>query len=192
MKAKLANSDELSDKALMLQVRDGKVNLLASLFDRHHVMLYNFFLKLTGDPATSEDLVQEVFLRMLKYRHTYRGESAFVLWMFRIARNSHIDHVRKLRREQPLAEESDKYISHEPLPQESIEYGQQIDILHRALSRLAIDKREVLILSRFQNLKYHEIAELLDCTVGTIKLRVHRAIKELRDIFFTLTQENAT
>ncbi len=179
-----------SDRELMLEVGQGEVGKLGLLFERHHVLLYNFFVRLSGNRAASEDLVQEVFLRMLKYRHTYRGDSKFTLWMFRIARNAHADHYRKSKREEPMQESDFNRSSSEPLASENVEYGQNIDLLHEALNKLAIDKREVLVLSRFQGLKYHEIAELLDCTVGTIKLRVHRAIKDLRQIFFMLTQEN--
>lgn len=65
------------DEQVMAQVRDGRVEMLAILFERHHVRLFNFFLRLTASRSASEDLVQEVFLRMLKYRHTYRGDSKF-------------------------------------------------------------------------------------------------------------------
>ena len=64
-----------SDNQLMEEVRDGKVEKLAILFERHHVTLYNFFLRLTANRSISEDLVQDVFFRILRYRHTYRGES---------------------------------------------------------------------------------------------------------------------
>ena len=91
--------EKTSDNDLMIQVRDGRVEKMAILFERHHVMLYNFFLRLTGNTSISEDLVQEVFVRMLKYRSTYQGQDKFKLWIFRIARNAHIDFLRKKKDE---------------------------------------------------------------------------------------------
>ena len=79
----------------MFQVKDGDLARLGILFERHHKILYNFFLRLTGNREASEDLLQEVFLRMLKYRNTYKGSSEFTTWMFQIARNSRADYFRK-------------------------------------------------------------------------------------------------
>src|SRR5258708_40287137 len=83
----------------MLAVRDGDVERMGVLFDRHHRMLFNFFLRVAGNRGLSEDLVQEVFFRMLKYRHTYQGAANFTAWMYQIARNAHLDHTRKRRLE---------------------------------------------------------------------------------------------
>ena len=78
----------------MAEVRDGDVARFDVLFERHHARLYNFFLRLTGRPGTSEDLVQEAFLRMLTYRSSYRATGPFTAWMYRIARNVFADHLR--------------------------------------------------------------------------------------------------
>src|SRR5579872_1362844 len=84
-----------TDEQLMLAVRNGDVGQLAVLFDRHHRLLFDFFAKLTGSRAVAEDLVQDVFFRILKYRETFRDESRFKAWMFHIARNARIDYYRK-------------------------------------------------------------------------------------------------
>src|SRR5258708_35075895 len=83
----------------MLAVRDGDVERIGVLFDRHHRMLFNFFLRLTANRGLSEDLVQEVFFRMLKYRHTFQAGTNFTAWMYQIARNAQIDQARKHRLE---------------------------------------------------------------------------------------------
>jgi len=82
-----------SDNELMEDVKIGRAHKLAILFERYQVVLYNFFLRLTAKPNVSEDLVQEVFIRILKYRAGYLGQSRFVVWMFQIARNVHIDQI---------------------------------------------------------------------------------------------------
>lgn len=180
----------LTDREIMLQVRDGEVSKLGLLFERHHLALYNYFVRQTNNRERSEDLVQDVFLRMLKYRHTYRGESEFALWMYRIARNAWVDHFRKNRRETRFNEEDDEPLSLDPIASENVEENQKINLLHAALAKLTPDKREVLVLSRFQEMKYEEIAQLLGCAVGTVKVRVHRALKDLREIYAGLTDEH--
>ena len=69
-------------------------------FDRHHRALFSFFFRVTGNRSASEDLVQDVFFRILKYRHTYRQEIPFTRWMYRIAINARHDHVRKHKNEE--------------------------------------------------------------------------------------------
>ena len=175
-----------SDNRMMEDVKEGKVEKMAVLFEKHHVSLYNFFLRLTGNRSTSEDLVQEVFMRMLKYRTTYQGRSKFTLWMYQIARNAHIDYLRKRKEEFPLDEQWQDPVAEETSPLERLESGREVQILREALAKLPLKRREVLILSRYQNLKYKEIAELLDCRIGTVKAHVHRAVKELGKIYFEL------
>ena len=176
-----------SDNQLMEEVRDGKLEKLAILFERHHVILYNFFLRLTANRSISEDLVQDVFFRILRYRHTYRGESKFTIWMYQISRNAHVDYLRKRKEEIPLDEQWTVPLSREQTPAENLEQVEEITLLRQALAKLPLKKREVLVLSRFQNLKYREIAELLGCNTGTIKAHVHRATKELGKIYFELS-----
>ncbi|HEY2383271.1 MAG TPA: RNA polymerase sigma factor [Terriglobia bacterium] len=179
-----------TDENLMLAVRNGEVGKLAFLFDRHHRLLFDFFAKLTGSRAAAEDLVQDVFFRILKYRGTFRDESRFKAWMFHIARNARIDYYRKHHTGTLPAEDRDtEPQSRFGMPGDDLEQEQQVFLLECALLKLAPEKREVLILSRYQDMKYEQIAEMLGCEVSTIKVRVFRAIKELRDIFFKLSNE---
>lgn len=175
-----------SDNKLMEDVKEGKVEKMAVLFEKYHVSLFNFFMRLTGNRNISEDLVQEVFMRMLKYRSTYQGRSKFTLWMYQIARNAHIDFLRKKKNTLSLDEQWSEPITSEATPAEKLEGGQEVQLMRQALAQLPLKKREVLILSRYQNLKYKEIAELMDCHIGTVKAHVHRAIKELGKIYFEL------
>ncbi len=151
----------MTDIQMMEDVRDGKVERLAVLFERHHVPLFNFFLRMTGISSTSEDLVQDVFCRILNYRHTYKGQSKFTTWMYQIARNTHIDYLRKKKEELPLDEQWNASLSTDLSPDEKLERVQDAVLMREALSKLPLKKREVLILSRYQDLKYKEIAELL-------------------------------
>jgi RNA polymerase sigma factor (sigma-70 family) len=164
-----------SDEALMLDVRNGAGETLGVLFDRYQTPLFNFFLRLTGDRAGSEDLVQEAFYRILKYRQTYQPGTPFRAWLYQIARNARVDRFRKQRPEVDL----DAAPVATVLPMDTAQEQQQNTLLRKALMQLPEEKREVLVLSRYQELKYEEIADLMDCEVNTVKVRVHRALKEL-------------
>lgn len=176
-----------ADNEIMQEVKDAKVEKLAILFERYHVMLYNFFLRLTGNRNVSEDLVQDLFLRILKYRASYQSHGKFTIWMYQIARNAHIDYLRKQKDEAPLEQGWDQALSRERLPEEELETGQEIARVRQALDKLSLKKKEILLLSRFQNLKYREIAELLGCQEGSVKTTVHRALKELGKFYFELS-----
>jgi len=169
------------DSLIMTAVREGEVEKLAILFERHHLPLFNFFIRLTGNAAASEDLVQDVFVRILKYRSTYQPQSPFAVWMYQIARNAHVDHLRK-RRDKDLVPLDDQWAepsSPEPQPGEALEARRERALIRKALDSLPESKREVLLLSRFQNLKYREIAELQGCSESAVKTIVHRALKDL-------------
>lgn len=169
----------------MLEVCSGDLRKLGVLFERYQTPLFNFHLRMTGDRAASEDLVQEVFFRILRYRHTFKEGTSFVTWMYRIARNAQADRFRKSGREIGL-EPQQEHPAPQPSAAESLESEQEAALVRRALNRLPEDRRELLVLSRFQNLKYDEIAELLGCQAGAVKVRIFRALRELRQIYFEL------
>jgi len=179
----------VTDNLLMEDVRDGKVEKLAILFERHHVALFNYFLRLTGNRPVSEDLIQEVFTRILKYRTTYRGEDRYSVWMYKIARNAHIDFLRRQKETVALEDQFEEAESADLVPEERVERQQEAALISRALKKLSPKKQEIILLSRFQNLKYREIAELMECPVGTVKGMVHRAVRELGDIYKQLSRE---
>jgi len=180
----------VTDEELMLQVRSGEGNMLGVLFDRYHGPLFNFYARLMGDRTVSEDLVQEVFLRILRYRGTYQPGTPFRPWMYQIARNARMDHYRKTPRHETFKPDMLPPVA----PHDSAQQEQEGALLHRALMQLSEEKREVLILARFQELKYTEIARLLGCELNTVKTRVHRALQDLRETFRELergVQKNA-
>lgn len=176
----------------MLEVRAGDVGKLEQLFDRHHRALFHYFLHLTSSRASAEDLVQEAFYRVLKYRHTYQPETSFRAWLFQIGRNVHLDFAGRHKSEVPLPEEVVELRGPDLLPDRQAQKNQEAVLLRRALAALPREKREVLIMSRFLELKYEEIASITKCEVGTVKVRVYRALRELSDRFFALSGERAS
>lgn len=173
----------MKDELVMQKVRNGDVQKLAILFERHHIKIFNYFLRLSGKRDVSEDLTQDVFFRILKYRQTFRGESKFTTWMYSISRNVYIDFYKNKKGDISLEDQYYEELDTKPLPQEKSESEQEKIILHKALETLSPERKEVLILSRFQGLKYHEISNLMDCSLSSVKTRVHRAIKDLRKAY---------
>ena len=177
----------------MTRVKDGQVGELAVLFERHSGRLLSFFMRMTGSRAMSEDLVQEVFVRMLRYRETYRGEGGgFSAWMFTLARHAHTDYRRRSARHELPSLPEQEPASDLPSAADAVESRQAVDLLQVALSRLTPEKREVLIMRRFDFKKFEEIARILDCPVSTAKVRAHRAIRDLRRIYESLLSEATT
>ena len=172
----------------MRLVQAGDTAQLATLFERHHLALFRYLLQLSRNRALSEDLVQEVFFRVLKYSGSYDPSLSFTVWLYRMARNAYFDSLRSQR-----PETTDTGLteirSAAPMPEEILTTKQDSTFLREALQKLSEDKREVLVLSRFQNLRYQEIALILKCEVGTVKVRVYRALKELREKFCELRGE---
>ncbi len=178
-----------TDNEIMILVRDGDVSKLGLLFERHQAKLFNFLVRVTDRRDVGEDLVQEVFFRILKYRHTFRGDAPFTAWMYQLGRNAAADYFRKWKEDPVPHEAMEPHQSPEPTASDMLEHMEKNSLLHLALSRLPVEKREVLVLSRFQGMKYEEISTILNCPVGTVKARVHFALKELRDIYLNLSEE---
>jgi len=182
------------DHELMLAVRDGDLDCMGELFERHHGPLYGYVAKLTGDRTAAEDITQIVFQRMLKYRHTYRDQGSFTAWMYHLARRCTCDHFRRSA-PAPIAvdpSELEGRADDARGADESAAVSDEHALLHRALSRLDRDDREVLLLSRLQELSFAEIAGILECSVGAARVRAHRALRTLRDQYHRLQKEPLT
>jgi len=92
-KPRIVNKE--TDEALMITVRNGDIDAMSPLFERYHIKLYNFFLRLTFNKELSQDLTQNVFYRIIKYKHTYNEEYKFRTWMYQMARNNLTDFYEK-------------------------------------------------------------------------------------------------
>ncbi|MGE3957162.1 MAG: RNA polymerase sigma factor [Vicinamibacterales bacterium] len=176
----------MTDELLMRAVQGGELDALGELFERHHRPVFRFLSRTTGDQAVAEDLVQEVFVRILKYRHTYDPESRFETWLFRIARNARTDHFRKRPPTPAPVDEALDLVAGDPGPAQQFEREVDAVQLERALRQLPDEPRDLLVLARYHGLPYDRIAEMLGIEVGAVKVRVHRAMKQLRAVFFRL------
>jgi RNA polymerase sigma factor (sigma-70 family) len=180
----------VTDEALMTAVRDGDLAKLGLLFERYHAGLFDFLSRMTGDRTSAEDLVQDIFVRVLKYRATYRDDGSFETWLFRIARNARADYFRTRQALEPLAAEALERPEPGPGPMRRLEADRERARLKQALLQLREDKRELIVLVRYRGMKHEQIAELLGIETGAVKVRLHRALRELRDVFLQLSDGN--
>ncbi|MEW2920875.1 sigma-70 family RNA polymerase sigma factor [Muricauda sp. ANG21] len=169
--------ETLSDEILMQKVAEGNLDLLKILFDRHHKHVYNFLYKMSGDSMLSEDLTQDVFYKLIKYRSSYKN-GAFVSWLFTIARNNLRGHfTRNHKSHEDVNSLTYKLVEVESTNLE--DYSQ----LEFALSQLNPSDRELIILNRFKEIRYEELAEIMGSTPGAIKTKVCRVLQKLKKIY---------
>jgi RNA polymerase sigma factor (sigma-70 family) len=169
----------------MLKVKSGDLDKMALLFQRYHRPLYGFLFHMTGHRESSEDMVQTVFYRLLKSRHTFTGDGEFKTWMYHVARNVLSDHFSRSRRSGVHIDIADleEKLSGDTRLMERVEKRLAVQALQKAMAALSPESREILVLSRFQELRGSEIASILDISVGAVKVRIYRAISQLKTLF---------
>ena len=175
----------------MLAVRGGELDALGVLFERHHGPLFGYLARLTGDRTSAEDITQTVFQRMLKYRHTYRDDGRFTAWMYHLARRCAADQFRRGNAAPRPTDPANLQDFADDAPHAAVHAATRDDhaLLHSALQQLDRADREVLLLSRFQELSFAEISGILECSVGAAKVRAHRALQQLRTAYFRLQKK---
>ncbi len=168
---------KVTDEKLMQQAKNGNLDVLKILFERHHLHVFNFLLKMCGDRMLSEDITQDVFYKVMKYRDTYNN-GKFVSWLFTIARNCLNTHFRRGPKEhEPIETVAQKQLVND---EQQTDYSD----LHLALQQLSASDRELIILNRFQEIKYNELAEIVGSTPGAVKTKISRALQKLKTIYF--------
>ncbi len=167
----------------MSEVKNGNLEEMALIFEKYHVSIFNFFLHMGLQRDVSQDLTQNLFYRMIKYRNSYADGKNVRSWMYQIARNLFRDYVNEQKVSDSLITVTDDYpvdTNDENAGFSEDDYG----TLEKALMTLPVEQRELIILSRYQGLKYNEVSSILKMSVPAIKVNMFRAIKKLRAIYF--------
>lgn len=173
---------------LMLRFAAGESQAFDELVDQCEAGLIQYFVYLTRNRATAEDLAQDVFIRIFQAGKGYQPKARFRTWLFRIARNLWIDHCR---REQHSAKnlsldattaEGNGLAATLAAPAPETRDRDEGDRIRKAIEQLPMEQREVVLMSQIQGLLYEEVAEALEIPVGTVKSRMHHALKRLREI----------
>lgn len=168
----------------MRQVQAGDTRKLGLLYERHKEGLFAYFFRCCNDRYLSEDLVQNVFIKVIKYKNQFKGTGAFNFWLYRIARNTWLDSVTKndpMRK--ALEIDNDRLEgSFSIRASHMISEQDQKSKLKQALDRISPDKKDAIILSRYHGLDYKTIAEMSDCSESAIKSRVMRGLSEIKEL----------
>ena len=175
------------DQQLIQECLAGRTESFGKLVVRYQDRLFNSLCHIAGSHDEARDVAQDAFVLAFQKLETFRGQSAFYSWLFRIAINAAINRRRKQRhvsvsidaaREQsgiePVDPRSDTHPSH------SIELSERQVQVRTALNELSEEYRVVLVLKEMEGLKYEQIAEILECPIGTVRSRIHRAREEMR------------
>lgn len=161
----------------MLRAAGGDADAMGLLFRHAYGDVRSLCARLT-DVGEADDLAQETFLRALRSARTFRGDARFSTWIYRIARNVCNDHLGVLARQRARAAQA---IAREPAVNGASD-PDRTEILRRSLEKLSRDDREAVVLSRLRDLTYRELGEILECSEGAARVRVHRALARLREI----------
>ncbi len=168
------------DFALMARLRAGDTAAFAALIRRHQVALVNFFRRM-GASNEAEDVAQETFLRVWRYRQRYRPTAKFTTFLFTLARHAWADHLRRAHKQERVAERvGAEAAPHDATAQDAARRRLDAQV---ALAALPEKLRLVVVMSLYQGLKYEEIATALGIPVGTVKSRMFLALGRLKKVF---------
>jgi RNA polymerase sigma-70 factor, ECF subfamily len=184
-----------SDEGLMLRYQKGDVRAFEVILTRHRKPIFNFILRYVGDRAQAEDLLQEVFLRVIKGADAYQRQAKLTTWLYTIARNLCVDasrrgkHRRAYSLDMPMNEDAGKdggtlldVVADKAAGTERKAIGKELrGRLHAAIGKLSADQREVFLMREFHDLPFKEIAEVVGCPENTVKSRMRYALEKLRE-----------
>ena len=177
---------ERTESILVADLCGGDMTALAILVDRHKDLVYRVAMQITKNSDDASDVLQDAFLKVYDSINAFRQESAFETWLYRIVVNLSIDAVKKRKRQQEsmasLSEVSDVHQSQDIQqdPTRQAERNELQEWVTQAVNSLSIKHRAVVILHELEGLSHPQIADILDCSEGTVRSRLHYARKRLR------------
>ena len=181
--------DSWDDRRLIAESLTGQTAAYGVLVRRYQDRLYNTVYRLLDSPEDAQDVVQESFISAYQSLGSFKGDSLFFTWLYRIAMNAAISLRRKKRATVSLDTGSKHDITIDPLdqsrdnqPGDAMERHEQETQLQAALQKLSAEHRTVIVLKDIDDMRYEDIAEVLDVPIGTVRSRLHRARLELRQL----------
>jgi RNA polymerase sigma-70 factor (ECF subfamily) len=172
----------------MLRVRDGDGASFGVLLDKHRLPVVHFLYRMIQNHAVAEELAQEVFLRVYRSRATYEPSAKFTTWLFRIATHLALNSLRDGKHER-LEERLDETSGDMPVRQvadtrpsveQSMVYRTRLDEVRRAVAALPEKQRAAVLMHKYQEMEYTQIAKVLDCSESAVKSLLFRAYETLR------------
>ena len=164
----------------------GRTATFEELVEKHYRQAYNIAYRISGSATDAEDLTQDALIRAYQSFDRYQPELPFANWLYRIIANLHVDELR--RRGRARVESIDACESLADIPDYQADPAGQVlsreieGHLQRALDSLSPDFRSAVVLCDVEGLSYEEIAEIMRCSIGTVRSRVHRGRKQMRKV----------
>lgn len=180
-----ADSPGLTDEELLRMYCDGDIDAFDTLFDRHHVPVYNFARFILGDALGAEEIMQDTFLAVARSARRYEARGRFRAWILGIARYRCLAALEAARARRAVIESSGiefvDPVSAEPSPSERIVRDERAAAVRRAIMDLPDRQREAIVLYAFEDMTYREIADALGTPINTVKTLIHRARSALAE-----------
>jgi len=182
----------VTDAELIASFINGDIAALGALIERHKNALYSYLLRITGRGDVADDILQEVFLKIIRNPNLYKEKNKFRAWLFTIANNAAMDYFRKeaSRKNEPLPQQNSENEENtfaaiapdvlEDGPEKRFENKQLAEKIERALASLSYEQRQVFYMRHYSELSFNEIAEILNLPIGTVLARMSRAADKLR------------
>lgn len=171
------------DENVMAAIQEGHFELLGVLFERYHQKAFGLCFQMVRDRSLADDLVQQAFMRVLRYRQGFKMPASFGAWFYRIVRNVCLDQVQAEEREASALARAewtspgtDSDASWHAVDDD------RIPLVRAALQKLPVDQREALVLKSLHGLTYREIAEQCGASEGAVRVRAHRGLRQLRSL----------
>jgi RNA polymerase sigma-70 factor (ECF subfamily) len=184
------NQRDDSEGTLVERAQRGDEQAFAALYRLHSKRVYSVCLRMTKDVAEAEDLAQEAFIQVFRNLNSFRGDSAFSTWLYRVAVNTVLMKLRR-RKSPPLLSLDEPVSNHSPslkreIGKDDLSLCGAIDriALRRALEELPRGCRQIFELHEVEGYQHHEIADQLQCSIGNSKSQLHKARKSMRDLLF--------
>jgi len=177
---------EDSDQALIGAVLDGSEAAFGALVNRYQDRVFRLLGRYCRDAMECEDLAQEVFLKVYRKLHTFQQDSAFFTWLYRVTVNTATDFLSRGKRRRLLLVEDEAMLDLGQRDSTDVTAQPLLDAELAQVTRLLLDKlpekyRTILILREYEDLSYTEMAEVLDCNIGTVESRLFRARQRFKD-----------
>lgn len=175
-------AEEPTDGQVVRAVLDGRPDSYRLLVERYQDVLYRHALRMTRRPDDASDIVQRALVRGFRRLSDCRHPDRVGGWLFRITANLCKDYLKDRRRDEVALEDAPALVSPRGDPERELDRSELGAVLESALSRLGEEQREAFLLKHMEDRSYEEMSEMLGASVSALKMRVHRAREELRDL----------
>lgn len=190
---KINNKINSEEAKLLKQAKNGDSKAFSELLKSHLPMIYNIAYRMSGNAEDASDMTQEAMIKLFKNLESFNFQSKFSTWVYRVATNACLDEIKKQKRHSNVLSIDNEKETEEgalqfeieddaPTPDVSLEKREVRELVAAALTRLSAEHRAVLVLRDIKGMSYEETARILNCGEGTVKSRLSRARKKLKEV----------